>query len=119
MSASEIDPPAWPSNSELRLEAMRELPAHRRLCPFEGFRRGLDSLHKKLGAPSDGVAIRVLRRGQRQPRICQTGRRPLVGTLSGSLVAFTLRGPRMTGGRRHLPDGASATQVKEACDESA
>lgn len=37
--ASEIVASAWSSKSELRLEAMRELPAHRRVCPFEGLRR--------------------------------------------------------------------------------
>jgi len=123
VSASEIATPAWPSNSELRLEAMQGLPAHRRLCPVEGFSRGLDSLHKRLGAPAAGhgnkwvqspiAVVSVFRgthypaprRGQRQPQTRQSRGRPPVGMLSGSLIAFTLRGPRTTAGRRRLPDG--------------
>ena len=119
MSASEIATSAWPSNSELRLEASgncRPTDDCARLRASDG---GLDSLHKTLGAPSDGVAIRLLPCGQRRPRnlpnwMSTTGRHE-----RGSLIMFALRGRRTTGPVSARPTDSSATQVKETCDECA
>lgn len=119
MSASEIATSAWPSNSELRLEATRELPAHRRVCPFEGFRRGPDSLHKKLAVPSDGRDYSVLTAWPAStaelPNWMSTTRRHVLG----GPIMFALRGRRTTGPGQRSSNGFVGGSVKETCDECA